>query len=214
MHHFIHFTRDVCVRMLSDQPLNDALPAIAGGRDVPPAHPVMEHFRPAIGTILNTIVDVFNRLLVESGAKVWVSLRDRRADGKFHTFDRAGFYNPNRAGTSQPLEENWATIQLLKERFSSGDCVIMTGIGKKGWHQLQNDGIYEENKSVLMGAVIAKEVKGDLITNGPLCWVLCVNSATPDIFTASHKRILQGCNDSLSAILNVMLRSTQLKKRK
>jgi hypothetical protein len=203
-HDLIHIARDLCVKILALNPSYDRDLLLKVDRSrIPFPHPLLERFRPSILNLLIKMVDVFRTLLPED-AQVWVCLRDLRGDGNFWTFERAGKYQLNRDMTTAPMSADCEDIKLLREQFSSGNCVIITGEGKAGWHSQPNDDLYHESKSVIMGAVLVKKMEGDTVLNDHLRWVLCVNSRKEDIFTNSHKYALQGCNDAFSAIANVM----------
>ncbi len=163
--------------------------------------------------MLAYLVDVF-KLTVDRDINIWASLRDRRADNRYHTFARMGAFSPSRAEHSHPLHKDTSTtIQKLKLSVANMRCVIITGpdAGPEAWERQPNDALGEDG-SVLMGAVMSKYVLAEpdgqsKVTGNKLMWVLSLAAHTPKAFGENHVPLMQCCIDTFSLVLNAMLRS-------
>ncbi|MCG8585214.1 MAG: hypothetical protein MI757_10925, partial [Pirellulales bacterium] len=160
MHNFIHDARDLSVRILGDAPEYAGNPESQDGGCLANRH--LSAHRDTVISLLEHVVRLFESL-VASDVRVWACIRDRRADDRYYTFARAGQYNPNRKHHSTPLHKTESkTLSRLRDSFASGSCVIITGsaMGPQMWEGQRNDQ-YEEDKSVLMGAVLSKSLSDD-----------------------------------------------------
>ena len=203
-HQFVHKMRDLCVRRLGR--LTDFLPDTIG-RSEP--HPIFDQVQSDIISILEDLVRMFE-LLVAPGTKVWACLRDRRRDDHYHTFARAGRFHPTRAeGTSGMHKDNSITVKRLKESFSGGRCVILTGStrGPEMWTPQKNDS-FGEDKSVLMSAVMAKSWNSSTRNWGDrkLMMILSINADQENTFGERHIPLMQCMTDNFSMMVNTLLR--------
>jgi hypothetical protein len=206
LHQFANIIRNKCLMMMPDTPIystpdlddnNTALPNVILARN-------KEYFI----SLLETLADLF-KLVAPASAKVWVSLRDRRADDNYHTFARAGVYNRNRENSSQPIHKNANVVLRLKENYKNNCCVLLTGSehGPQVWERSENDK-YEECKSVLLGAILTRawNSDNDCWANNKLVWILGINSDTKNAFTNAHPELMQTCVVALSFIANIIAR--------
>ena len=208
LHQFAHIIRNKCLMMMPNAPvystpyLNDnvALPNFILAKN-------KEYFI----SLLETLADLF-KLVAPADAKVWVSLRDRRADDNYHTFARAGVYNRRREDTSQPIHKDANVLARLKENYKNNCCVLLTGSehGPQVWEQSENDK-YGECKSVLLGAILTRSWNSDNDgwANNKLVWILGVNSDTKNAFTNAHPELMQTCVVALSFIANIIARQDE-----
>jgi hypothetical protein len=208
LHQFAHIIRNKCLMMMPNTPvystpcLNDnlALPNVVLAKN-------KEYFI----SLLETLADLF-KLVAPVDAKVWVSLRDRRADDNYHTFARAGVYNRKREDSSQPIHKDSNVLARLKENYRNNCCVLLTGSehGPQVWEQSENDK-YGECKSVLLGAILTRSWNSanDGWANNKLVWILGVNSDTKNAFTNAHPELMQTCVVALSFIANIIARQDE-----
>ncbi len=211
LHNVIHIAREICVLMMADHQRNDnELPDAIKPDLAPPSHPGMERFRIRIHVMLDNIRLLFEKLPETSGCNIRVCLRDLRSDDHFHTFARSA-PNPRPLDAdykSTPLHKDCLAFQELEATWSQAKCVVETS-PQKGWNSEPgthpNDAFYG-TQSVLIGSVIAKEVKEDIISNAYMIWALFVSSDKAGVFRPYHRAILQGCNDAFSCMANLMLR--------
>ena len=211
-HNLIHIAREVCVKMMSSHARNDDLPDPDTPGLVPPPHPGMERFSIPIRDMLDNIRQLFDKLPETSQCNIRVCLRDLRRDDNFHTFARSvphHLRNPNYDNNSVPIPKESFAFQQLKETWTQAKCVIET-TPQKGWGcdsgTHPNDAFYE-TKSVLIGSVIAKNVKKNgIISNAYTIWAIFVSSDKEGVFKPYHHAILQTCNDAFSCMANLMLR--------
>jgi hypothetical protein len=91
--------------------------------------------------------------------------------------------------------------------------VVITGsnCGPEMWDDLDNTKLFEEDKAVLMSGVLAKSwdetaPASDSFTKRKLMMVLCVCSDREGVFTETHVPLMQCCNDTISAVVNVIIR--------
>jgi hypothetical protein len=150
LHQFANIIRNKCLMMMPDIPVYTT-PILNGDPSLP--NSILANNKEYFISLLETLADLF-KLVAPANAKVWVSLRDRRADDNYHTFARAGVYNRNRESSSQPIHKNANVILRLKENYKNNCCVLLTGSehGPQVWERNENDK-YGECKSVLLGAI-------------------------------------------------------------
>lgn len=205
-HQFAHKARDLCVMHLGK--LTEFFPS--GGNSNKPAK-VFEDAKPMISSMLEDVVRIFS-LMVDPDIKVWASLRERRNDSKYHTFLRAGKYSTKRIKPSKALYKDSVTLSQLKQSFSGGRCVILTGqtYGPDMWEPQPNDKL-KEDLSVLMSAVMAKSWNSDedngYWSDRKLMMVFCVCADREDAFGEIHIPLMQCLTDVFSLIVNILLRT-------
>jgi hypothetical protein len=210
----LHLARDASVRYLP-VPVGayDPPPATAGGKF--PADPRLEENRDLIINMLNDLVGVF-REIAPPGTKVWASLRDRRADGNYYTFERAGSFSVSRKATSQPLNKDRSrTVIELRHSYRLGSCVVLTGsdMGESKWEPHPNDRL-NENLCVLMGAVMTKSpadgLRGSEWKNAKLTWIVSVNADKTNAFNDNHREIMRCGVVAFSWLANTLIRKELL----
>jgi hypothetical protein len=159
-------------------------------------------------SIMECVVSLFENVVAEN-AKIWMSLRELRPDGFYHTFARAGRFTPPREHSSLPLHRSRsATIRRLRDSIDCQQCVLLTGStrGPEMWTPQPNDS-FGEDKCVLMGAVLIKAWDApDSFKRPKLVWILTVCADRENAFDASHVPLMQSCVDVFSMIVNVMAR--------
>lgn len=209
-HQLIHQLRDIYLEM-SPSVLPYTAPVPNRGCN-PTPHPVLEENRHKVIALLHLVAQLFQSL-VPPGTRVWACIRDRRADDCYHTFTRAGRYNPNRLISSRPMHKDKSrTIQLLKDSLKfNGVCVLITGsnMGAEMWEPQTNDR-YGEDKSVMLGAVLTRswDSQQKRYSNTKLAWVLGVCADTENTFSEVHIPLMQACVDMFSILANAMIRSS------
>jgi hypothetical protein len=205
----IHQVRDMCLEMMPDAVYSP--PNLEQGKS-PNPHPSLKKNRDKVVSLLERVAQLF-QLLVPPGTRVWVCIRDRRADDCYHTFARAGYYNPNRSTTSNPMHKDRSqTIQRLKDNMKfNGVCVVITGssMGPNMWESQKNDG-YGEDKSVMLGIVLTKswDDQRDDWSNRKLAWIVGVCADKENAFSEMHIPLMQSCVDMFSMLANVIIRSS------
>lgn len=204
-HQFVHGARDLIIKLLPVT-YHYSHPVL---RDKPIANPVLADKKAEIISIMECNVSLFENF-VSSGTKVWMSLRDLRSGGCYHTFARAGHFNPAREQSSMPLHRTKsATIRRLRDSLDSQQCVLLTGStkGPELWTPQPNDQ-FGADKCVLMGAVLIKAWDAaDDFNKQRLVWIITVCADREDAFDATHLPLMQSCVDIFSTIANVMARS-------
>lgn len=213
MHNFIHDSRDLSVRILGEAPEYQAKPKTEDGMYL--ANEYLYSHRDTIITLLEHMVQLFDSITPDD-VKIWACIRDRRADDQYYTFARAGEYNRNRKGDSKPLHKDKSSnINRLKNNMRSGSCVIITGssFGPNLWEPQKNDK-YEEDKSVLMGAVLSKslQIYSEKPQRPKMAFVLAVCANKENVFIEAHKPLMQACVDVFSIVANSITRAPIMKK--
>ena len=148
----VHKLRDL--RRPRDAKLEQCFP---DGLPAGEPHPLLEQVKGDLISVLEDIVRIYE-LIVAPGTEIWACVRDRRSDDCYHTLARAGRFHQARAESTKPMhKEKSVTVRRLKESFSGGRCVIITGSGRgpEMWEPQENDS-FGEDRSVLMSAVMAK----------------------------------------------------------
>jgi hypothetical protein len=202
-HQFVHKMRDLCVQKMSK--LDQFFPL---GFPAGDPHPVLEEAKGDLISALETIVRVFE-LIVAPGTKVWACIRARQSDDHYHTVVRAGRFHLSRADKSKPMhKDNSVTVRRLKESFSSGRCVIITGSGRgpEMWESQEND-TFGEDKSVLMSAVMAKSWVKNAWAHKKMMMILAICADQENAFGERHIPLMQCFTDVFSLMINVLLRS-------
>jgi hypothetical protein len=194
LHKMIHQARDLGVKLLGQTKREKLLSPLA-----------LDPYKSQLSDILSLIADFFGALAAKDGASVWVALRRLQSDGQFHTYLRTPNCNAHRGECSEPLPRESVIVETLVKSYKRGDCALLTGPGRPEWYQTKND-IFEENKSVLLGAVFSKVWQKDRFDHPVLTWILCVNATEEGAFTEDHKPIMRCCNDILSWLVNEFAR--------
>jgi hypothetical protein len=210
----LHLARDASVRYLPiPERAYEPPPADANGKL--PADPRLEENRDLIINMLNDLVGVF-REIAPHGTKVWASLRDRRADGNYYTFERAGTFSVSRKARSQPLNKDRSrTVIELKHSYRFGSCVVLTGseMGESKWEPHPNDAL-GENLCVLMGAVMTKSpadgLRGSEWKDAKLTWIVSVNADRAAAFNDNHREIMRCGVVAFSWLANTLIRKELL----
>jgi hypothetical protein len=204
IHQLNHFARDMIIRV-QNSPYAYYQPMVRGR---PTANPILEGQKAEIINLMETVVSLFEA--ATSGKRIWMTLRELRRDHCYHTFARAGRYNAAREQNSLPLHRaKSATIRRLHDSLDNQHCVVMTGSTKSPemWTPQPNDR-FEEDKCVLMGAVLLKVWDPPAgFKRSKLVWIIAVCSDRENAFDASHISLMQACVDVFSMIANVMARS-------
>lgn len=208
-HNLIHKGRDLCVTIMGP---NRPRFVVANADGTYPALQVLTNYKPEIQEMLGYVVKMFEFLL-PSSVKVWAAIRDRRADGRYHTFARAGDFNLSRARSTQPLNKDSVDIRRLRASTERNlKCVVITSpsLGPEIWEPRENDHLGDD-KSVLMGAVCAKSAhidgQADSVRIDKLMMVLFVSANIENVFSEKHENLMRCCNDTFSMVINTMLRS-------
>jgi hypothetical protein len=132
-HMLVHQARDLAVELMGNAPVYSA--STVQQDMLAEAHPGLEMCRTPIVSMLEKVAKLFE-FTVPEGVRVWTCIRDRRADDSYHTFARAGRYNPNREVSSKAMHKDAsATILRLKDSYKAGTCVLITGstMGPQMW---------------------------------------------------------------------------------
>lgn len=162
-------------------------------------HPLLQKVRGDLISALEDIVRIYE-LIVAPGTKVWACVRDRRSDDCYHTLARAGRFHQARADKTKPMhKDNSVTVRRLKESFSGGRCVIITGSGRgpEMWEAQEND-VFGEDRSVLMSAVMAKSWVKNAWANKKMMMILCVCADQDNTFSEKHIPLMQCFTDVFS----------------
>jgi hypothetical protein len=207
LHDFVHRVRDISVSLQ-----RSCLAGECFGPSPNAPMPAMEARRDLFAHILHDLAKVFQPLAPK--AKIFTSLRDLRADGHYHTFERGGHFSAERARHTQPLSRESPTVKRLnkfvKALPQAISCVDLTGpkYKPKRWEPLRN-GYLKEDLCVLMGAVVAKSWDPDKRHANivEMVWLVCVCANQEDAFNESHLPLLKCCVDPLSMLANVLVRS-------
>jgi hypothetical protein len=206
-HQMIHRARNLSVSLMPIVP-----PYAVNAREPSAPDLILETHRVVIKEMLERLAEVFSEV-APPGVKIWTSLRDRRGDHCYHTFERAGQFRASRAETSQPMHKDKShTVTWLKNSYHEGSCVFISGStqGPQRWQSQENDK-YGEDKSILMGAVMTKSpsVRGQDSTwkNPKLTWILFVNADKEGIFAPRHIPLMRCCVVTFSWLANSMIRS-------
>lgn len=201
LHTYVHRARDLGVRLLPHAAQPGAVLS----------EKLCEVYAINLTRMLEMLSALFRELAPE-GTRVWVALRVRKDDNKFHTWIRMGNYRENRQSSSEPLSEDSNIVRSLRTSFNdhgNPDCVILTGPGHPEWQPMENDKI-GENKSVLLGAVFTKFLVSNesmsFSKEPDLTWILCVNADKEGAFTEDHKPLMRCCNDVMSWLVNELAR--------
>ena len=208
-HHMMHEARDTCVKMLPYAEVYSAPPITNVDNLVRPNH-ILANNKVQVVILLERMVELFQPL-VPPGTKLWASIRDRRADDCYHTFARAGRYNPNRQNTSTPLHEDRSRVVkgLMDNYINIKDCVMITGSGQGQavWEGKEND-VYGEDRSVLLGAVFTGSWDRQNIkfVNNKLAWIVGISADRENAFSKMHIPLMKQCVDMFSLLANVMIR--------
>jgi hypothetical protein len=206
-HRFVHKARDLFVQSLGKkficQPSSQRKDFVAAP------------YKAEVKELLDTIARYFSTV-VPAGIQVFTALRERRADGKFHTFARGGIYRADREDGSQPFADDTPMVaDLVRAYNDKQDCVILTGPTFSNWKAMPND-FHEEDRSVLMGAVFCKTYD-EAISKFPreersLEWILCVASnGAGALQKESHSAMMKSFTDVLALLLNSFIRISSLK---
>ena len=208
-HQMMHEVRDTCVKMLPPVEVYSA-PLTTDADNLARPNHILAKNKDQIVILLERMVELFLPL-VPPGTKVWASIRDRRADDCYHTFARAGRYNPNRQYTSVPLHKDKSrVIKRLKDNYEDmGDCVMITGSsqGQAVWERREND-TYGEDKSVLLGAVLTRswDRQSNKCIKPKLAWIVGISADQENAFSKMHIPLMKQCVDMFSLLANVMIR--------
>ena len=208
MHSLMHDARDLCVRILGEAPEYKGHPKSADGQYL--SNQLLYAHRSTVISLLEHMVRLFDSI-TPSDVKIFASIRDRREDDHYHTFARAGQYNPNRKHKSKPLHKsNSKTLSRLRDSFDSGSCVMITGStkGPQMWEGQDNDQ-HGEDKSVLMGAVLSKSLsfESDKPYKSKMAFVIAICANKEDVFSEAHKPLMRACIDVFSMIANSVSRA-------
>jgi hypothetical protein len=204
-HNFAHNARNLCVKLMPRKPEPPTHPP--GGSPVPLTGRSHYAYKEDFVGLLESLADVFSELL-PFGTRVWACIRERRSDDHYHTWVRSSRCNPTRREFSRPLHKESKTVVSLKESYEKRmDCVIVTSSRNDDWTLTINDQ-FNENLSVLMGAVLSKSYNpaNDKFDAPKLNWILCVNADAIGVFDRSHIPLMKTCNDIFSWILNSFIR--------
>lgn len=206
-HQMIHHARNLSVSLMPIVP-----PYTVKASDPTEPDPLLETNRAVIKEMLERLAEIFSEV-VPPDTKVWTSLRDRRGDNCYHTFERAGRFKVSRAETSKPMHKDKSqTVTWLKNSYHEGSCVFISGStqGPQRWEKQDNDK-YGEDKSILMGAVMTKSpvTRGRDRTwkNPRLTWIIFVNADKEDTFNSTHIPLMRCCVVVFSWLANTMIRS-------
>lgn len=173
------------------------------------ANQILAGLKADVITMMESMVGLFENL-APPGTKVWMSLRELRNDDRYHTFARAGRFNPDREHGSVPLHRTQsATMRRLRASLDAQQSVLLTGSAKgpELWTPQPNDSLGED-KCVLMGGTVLHS--WDPVA-GPTCpklvWIVTVCADRENAFDASHIPFMQSCVDVFSIIANVLART-------
>jgi hypothetical protein len=199
LHKFVHRARDLGVKLMPHNEKPEAIPSEA----------LRKADEERLQKLMTTLQHIFETR-VPKGTKVWVALRTRANDKKFHTFMRTANCDVRRENRSEPLGPDANVIKALKESYhpdrQKPDCVLLTGSACPDWQKMKNDHLGED-KSVLMGAVFSKTWNGKSFDEPPvLTWILFVNADKEGAFNESDKPLMRCCNDVFSWLLNEFVR--------
>lgn len=209
-HQMVHQVRDMYVEMSASVLPYSAPISNTGTNPIP--YPLLEQNRDKIIILLERVVQLF-QYLVPANTRVWACIRDRRSDDCYHTFARAGRYNPNWSISSRPMHKDKSrTVQRLKDSLKfDGVCVLISGsnMGPQMWETQTNDR-YGEDKSVMLGAVLTKSWNSQdrRWSNRKLAWIIGVCADTENAFSEAHIPLMQSCVDIFSILANAMIRSS------
>ncbi len=209
VHRLNHHTRDEMVKQMPPVPLTSSgntsaarcLPSLLSADSV------------NVRALLETGVQIV-RTHVDFGTNVWGSIRELRADGKYHTVYRAGQgFNPAREKESVPLDELTLTVQQLRNSYNRARCVIITGCnrGEELWTAQPSDR-FGDDKCVLMGAVVVNSSTDKSPKDRLMVWIISICSDNENAFCSSHIPVMQGVVDSFSILANVVARQSWLKQ--
>jgi|GEM_PF-3610163 len=208
-HHLIHQVRDMSLQMM---PRLTYQPPVCMENQPAKAHPSLKKNESKIIILLERVVQLF-QLLVPTETRIWACLRDRRADDCYHTFARAGRYNTNRSSTSKAMHKDKSiVIQKLKNDLKfNGVCVTISGsvLGPQAWEPQKNDN-YNEDKSVMLGAVLLKSWDTNINkwSEHKLVWIIGVCADSDNAFNSMHIPLMQSCVDMFSMLANTMFRNS------
>lgn len=198
-HQFLDRARDLGIMLLA------ALPE----REVLPSEQLLKHHHQRLSHLLEVVRNLFQQM-VPKGTTVFVALRCRKPDGKFHTELRTANYVSDRQTTTVPLslDDNIVTslIRSADQEGDKRDCVMLTGSACPNWQKMPND-FYGEDKSALVGAVFVKNWNRTVFDRPySLNWMLWVCANKEGAFNESHKPFMRCCNDVFSWLLNEFVR--------
>lgn len=212
LHIFVHNSRDTGVKLMPIVPKYSNL--IPSGLPKGSQLPALKEIETDVLQIMQKLLDVFQAVLPNE-RELWIAIRDRRSDDCYHTWLRKGSFNPNRQDSSRPMhKDDSSTISELKRYYKfEFKCVKITGCEDMYWKTMPNDD-YEEDNSVLMGAVMTRSwdsgKKSWLKGHNCLSWVITVNSPNKHVFNASHVPIMQTAIDSFAWLANQAARKQHL----
>lgn len=210
LHALAHATRDLVVHAGRPAGIYVPPPGNPGPHCCMPDRGLMKH-EAGLAKMLEVVVRIFE--LRKPGVKLFAALRDYRADGAYHTFLRAGSYNPSRNRSSRPLYEDKSVIvSSLRKGFMEHKCVIITGskMGSEWWEKQENDA-FGEDLSVMMGTVLTMDwAGGSNYINQKHAWILTISANEEDVFTDADVPLMQAINDHFSSAANTLRREQWL----
>lgn len=229
-HKVIHAARDEIVRFMNGDPgdaghMPDPEALLCAYLDFEPdaASPstILRVNRDRISAVVNAIESLFRMMFRNMPeVEIWACLRELRKDSRYHNFIRSTNAPAGRGIVPWP-KDHLSIVSLRntldgrneKERMPDGtigqNCTVRTEWGDPDFPPTR-EGAEDPNRrnSILAAVLLKRIVPGEDQPQHSAMWcVLCVNSNQRDTFTHIHQTILQGCNDALSAVLNVLFRS-------
>jgi hypothetical protein len=218
-HNVFHWGRHACVHAIErgrslldvESKMKASLPKWYSTPE-PPSHPALDDARvsSAIHKMLEFMHDVFAKVVKvpDPGENLRICLRDLRSDGCYYTY----FRSQKKEWPSRPWPQDEKAIQkLIGQTKQHSNCVIP--LNEREIPAPHPDRKHHTPASMLVGAVMAKQsgtgASANLQQAGLWC-LLCVSSDVPGVFNKGHERLLQGCNDIFSAVVNTILRVEHL----